>query len=82
MPGSDNWWDQASDYFNNSDFNDPYYSPADRAELFGYFSEMLREVEMGNRPTDTLGWYYMQEEFGFEDNDFDWDDFREWYDSQ
>lgn len=77
------WWDSASDYFNNTEaFNDPHLNSEERAENFAAFAQMLQQVEMGIRPQNTLGWAQL-EAYGYDfEQDFDWEEFREWYDSQ
>jgi hypothetical protein len=78
-----NWYDSASDYF--TDFipggGVEYLTPEEIQHDYPLFLDMLEAVDMGFRPTETLGWEYLKLEYGWDDEDFDWEDFREWYDA-
>lgn len=78
------WYNEASDYFSEfvggPDVID-HLTPEEIQHDFPYFLDMLEAVDMGFRPTDTLGWELLKQEYGWEDEDFDWEDFRDWYDS-
>jgi len=76
----DDWYSDAERYWNEMPWGgSEYLTQEEIAEDYPDFLDMLRAVDMGFRPTQTLGWYSLKEKYGLDDRDFDWDDFREWY---
>jgi len=76
------WYDEAETAwhgFKGGIFDD--LTPQEVEEDYPDFLDMLAGVEYGFRPTETLGWESLKQKYGLDDDDFDWDDFKEWYDS-
>lgn len=85
MPHEDydgNYWDNAEAFWNNMGFGEYELTADEHREGFQLFADFLRDVDMGYRPEALLSFYEFLDYFGMEPEDFDWDEFREWYDSQ
>lgn len=75
------YWDNAEHLWNNMGFGAYELTPEEHRQGFQYFADFLRDVDMGFRPEQSLAWYDFLNYFGMEPEDFDWDEWREWYDA-
>lgn len=74
------WYDKAEEYWHSvPEFE--YLSRSEIEEDYPRWLELLEAIDMGIQPTNTLAWEYFKEEYGWDDEDFNWEEFREWYDS-
>jgi hypothetical protein len=75
------YWDKAVTFWDNLGFRDYELNEEEFTEGFTLFADFLRDVDMGYMPEQSLNWYDFLDYFGLEPEDFDFDEFREWYDA-
>jgi len=76
----DRWHDRADAYFET--FPVQGYNVAEEAKARDAFDLFLRDMESGSgiTPEGSIHWHEMLDYMGIDPRDFDWDDFRDWYD--
>jgi hypothetical protein len=74
--------DKIADYWENLPGTSS--EPADKSnETYQVFTDFLHDVvENGTSPLESEYYRELADYFGWSDEYFDWDDFREWYDEQ
>jgi hypothetical protein len=75
------WYANAEDYWHELPGTD-YLSREENGELYPIFLDYLNDVNSGWIPMDSLNYRELAEEFGWSDEDFDWEAFRDWYNNQ
>jgi hypothetical protein len=85
VPGHEDYdgdyWDKAETFWNNMGFGSYELTPQEHEEAFTLFADFLRDVDMGYTPEQSLAFWDFLNYFGMEESDFDWDEFRDWYDA-
>lgn len=75
------YWDKAEHFWNNLGFGEYELTLDEHTEAFTLFADFLRDVDMGYKPEQSFAFYEFLDYFGMEVEDFDFDEFREWYDA-
>lgn len=81
MPTAGGWYDHAEEYWHTFGATE-YYNPEENEQGFTIFTEFLRDVNSGYSPEQSFAFWEFLEFYGLGYEDFDWDDFREWYEEQ
>jgi hypothetical protein len=80
MAGRD-WYDKAEDFWHDLSGTE-YLIPTETEQIYPVFLGFLEDVNLGYAPEASQNFWDLLDYFGWEHDQFDWDDFREWYDSQ
>ena len=59
-----------------------YLIPSETEQIYPVFLDFLADVNRGYSPEASDNFWQFLNYFGWEYEDFDWDNFREWYDGQ
>jgi len=78
---SGDYWDKAETFWNNLGFGDYELTPDEHQHGFQLFADFLRDVDLGYAPEASLNFWDFLDYFGMDETDFEWDEFREWYDA-
>jgi hypothetical protein len=77
---NNDWYDKASDYWNELP-ETQYLNESEVREIYPVFLDFLADTMNGSQPEESLAFQDLLNYFGWDYETFDWDDFREWYDS-
>jgi hypothetical protein len=80
-PYNGDYWDKAEAFWDNLGFGDYELTAEEYRQGYQYFIDFLQDVDMGFAPEASLHFWDFLAYFGMSEEDFDWDEFREWYDS-
>jgi hypothetical protein len=80
-PYEGDYWDKAVTFWDNLGFRDYELNQEEFQEGFQLFADFLRDVDMGFTPEQSIHFWDFLNYFGMEIEDFDFDEFREWYDA-
>jgi hypothetical protein len=77
-----NFYDRADEFWQNLGYNNYEFEPGEQQEVRVAFDRFLFDVSSGWRPEASFAFYEFLDLMGLDEDTFDWDEFREWYDSQ
>jgi hypothetical protein len=76
-----NYFDKADEFWHNLGFDEYELQGEELREGRQLFQNFLQDVTMGYRPEASYAFYEWLDYFGMDESQFDWDEFREWYDA-
>jgi hypothetical protein len=80
MSRNEDWYEHANDYWEQ--IEETRYLNADEIqEIYPTFLDFLADVMNGAEPVQSQAWEDLAEYFGWDADNFDWEEFREWYDT-
>lgn len=74
------WYDRAEQFWHELPGTE-YLIPSETEEVYSIFLEFLKEVNEGYSPEQSMAFWELLDQMGWDYDTFDWEDFREWYDS-
>lgn len=77
---NEDWYEKASDYWESIE-ETQYLNEEEIREIYPTFLDFLSDINMGMQPANSAAFGELEEFFGWDTDTFDWEDFREWYDS-
>jgi hypothetical protein len=80
MARDNDYYERAEEFWHSIDETD-YLTPAETQEIYPTFLDFLADMINGFAPESSLAFEELLDYFGWDYDTFDWDDFREWYDS-
>jgi hypothetical protein len=80
LGGHEDWYEHASEYWESID-ETHFLTPDETEEIYPVFLDFLSDTNMGISPDSSLAFADLLNYFGWDYDTFDWDDFRDWYDS-
>lgn len=75
------WFDHAEEFWHELPGTE-YLIPGETEDIYPTFISFLEDVNLGYAPEASQNFWDLLDFFGWEYEDFDWDDFRDWYDEQ
>jgi hypothetical protein len=80
LGGHEDWYEHAAEYWEGIP-ETQYLTDDETREIYPRFLDFLSDTNMGIQPEESLAFMDLLDYFGWDMEGFDWDDFREWYDS-
>ena len=78
--GHEDWYEKAAGYWYEID-ETQYLNAAEIQEIYPVFLTFLADMTNGIAPESSLAFADLEAYFGWDYDTFDWEEFREWYDS-
>jgi hypothetical protein len=78
--GHGGWYDHAEEFWHSID-ETQYLTPDETTQIYPVFLDFLADTANGIQPESSLAFEDLLDYFGWDYDTFDWDEFREWYDS-
>ena len=77
---NEDWYEKASEFWEEIP-ETSYLEDQEIREIYPTFLDFLADVNSGMQPSESEAFGDLMDYFGWDYDTFDWDDFREWYDS-
>jgi len=80
MPRDNDWYEHANDYWESIEETE-YLDRQEIEQIYPVFLDFLADVMNGSEPAQSQAWQDLTDFFGWDVDTFDWEEFRDWYDT-